>query len=296
MAACDLIVEQLTPSIGAELSGVDLGEPLDGSTQNAIYQALLDHQVIFFRGQDISPERHLNFAQSFGQLDEPHPVYAHVLGFEQIVMLTNDADNPPDTDGWHTDLTFKADPPFASILVAREVPACGGDTLWASMYAAYDALPDAMKTMLEPMTAVHDMGDFRNNFTMGVPEGPGSGAKLNAAMQRFGSAIHNIIQVHPMTGRRFLYVNEGFTQHIVGETAKSSRRLITYLLDHLNRPEHQVRFFWKAGSVAMWDNRCTQHYAVGDYMPHYRCMNRITVVKDRRQEERMKGVTLEAVA
>lgn len=274
-------VKPLTAAIGAEISGIDLGAPLDAATEDALYQALLDHLVIFFRDQDIAPENQLAFASSFGELDAPHPVYAHVPGFERIVMLANDADNPPDTDGWHTDLTFKPEPPFASILVARDVPETGGDTLWASMYAAYDALPEDMKALLEPLSAVHDMGDFRNNFTIGET----SGDRLLDATQRFGCAIHKVIQTHPVTGRKFLYVNEGFTVHVIGQTARESRRLLNYLLDHVNRPEYQVRFKWRPGSVAMWDNRCTQHYAVADYMPAYRCMHRITVIRDRRAAE-----------
>ena len=286
MAKTQLNVSPLTAAIGAEISGISLGEPLSSGIGDAIYQALLDHQVLFFRDQDIPPQRHLEFAQSFGELDTPHPVYAHVPGFERIVMLANDASNPPDTDGWHTDLTFKEEPPFASILVAREVPETGGDTLWASMYAAYDALPNHMKSHLEEMTAVHDMGDFRNNFTIGEM----TGERLTEAMTRFGCAIHPVVQTHPVTDRKFLYVNEGFTTHIIGQTARESRRLLNYLLDHINRPEFQVRFKWRAGSVAMWDNRCTQHYAVADYLPAYRCMNRVTVVKDRRAGEHKQAV------
>lgn len=278
MTSSKIAISPLTAAIGAEVSGIDIGEPLDEATLDVLYQALIEHLVIFFRDQEISPERHLAFAQSFGELDEPHPVYAHVPGFERIVMLANDASNPPDTDGWHTDLTFKPNPPFASILVAREVPPTGGDTIWASMYAAYDALPDDMKAHIEDKVAIHDMGDFRNSFTVGQTDA----TRLNEAMQQFGSALHNVVQVHPVSGRKFLYVNEGFTQQTVGMTRRASNRLLSYLLDHIDRPEHQVRFKWRAGSMAMWDNRCTQHYAVSDYLPHYRCMNRITVVNDRR--------------
>ncbi|WP_108883449.1 taurine dioxygenase [Anderseniella sp. Alg231-50] len=278
MSDRDFTVSPLTTAIGAEISGVDLSVTLTAASQDRIYKALIDHLVVFFRDQDMTPERHMAFAQSFGDLDEPHPVYAHVPGFDRIVMLANDASNPPDTDGWHTDLTFKQSPPFASILVARDVPPTGGDTIWSSMYAAYDALDEHMKAHLADKVAVHDMGDFRNSFTVGEADT----GRLDAAMQRFGSALHNVVQVHPVTGRRFLYVNEGFTQHIVGMTKRASNRLLAYLLDHIDRPEYQVRFKWQAGSIAMWDNRCTQHYAVSDYMPHYRCMNRITVVNDRR--------------
>lgn len=278
MTSSKISIAPMTTAIGAEVSGVDVGAPLDETALELIYQALIKHLVIFFRDQEISPERHLAFAQSFGQLDDPHPVYAHVPGFERIVMLANDASNPPDTDGWHTDLTFKQNPPFASILLAREVPPTGGDTIWASMYAAYDGLPADIKAHLEGLVAVHDMGDFRNSFTTGEKDTK----RLNAAMQQFGSALHKVVQVHPVTQRKFLYVNEGFAQQIVGMTRRASNRLLTYLFNHIDRPEHQVRFRWRAGSVAMWDNRCTQHYAVSDYLPHYRCMNRVTVVNDRR--------------
>jgi len=241
-----LIITPLTSSIGAELSGIDLSQPLCDSTIDSIYQALIDHLVIFFRNQEITPQQHLAFAESFGQLDDPHPVYSHVQGFDRIVELANDAENPPDTDGWHTDLTFKPNPPFASVLVARELPVTGGDTLWASMYAAYDALPDDMKNTLESMVALHDMGDFRNNFTVGQL----TGDKLTDAMQRFGCAIHKVVKTHPVSGRKYLYINEGFTVHLIGKTARESRRLLNYLLDHIGRPEYQVRFNWSPGALA----------------------------------------------
>jgi taurine dioxygenase len=278
MSRADIKIVPLTTAIGAEIHGLDLSQPLDAATADTIYQALLRHLVIFFRDQDISPERHLAFAQSFGELDAPHPYYAHVPGFDRIVMLANDAKNPPDTDNWHTDLTFKAEPPFSSILVARDVPETGGDTLWSSMYAAYDRLPEEMQAQLVPLRAIHDMGDFKNSFV----DATNSVARLLDATQRFGCAIHPLVQTHPVTGRKYLYVNDSFTSHIVGLTARASRRLLNYLLDHIERAEYQVRFKWRRGSVAMWDNRCTQHYAVADYLPAYRCMNRITVVKDRR--------------
>lgn len=187
MSKSTIKTSPLTPAIEAESSGIDLDKPLDVATEEAIYQASLDHLVIVFRDQDIAPERLIASAQSFGDLDTPPPVYAHVPGFERIVMLANDANNPPDTDGWQTDLTFKRNPPFASILVAREIPESGGDMLWASMYAADEALPKEMKTRLEPLSAIHDMGDFRNNFAVEAH----SGERVTEAMQRFGSARHS---------------------------------------------------------------------------------------------------------
>ena len=285
MTRASLQITPLTPKIGAEISGVDLSGPLDQATLDAIYDALIEHLVIFFRDQDIPPSAHLELARSFGEPQPPHPVYPSVDGFENIIKLENDGSNPPDTDGWHTDLTFHQEPPFASILWARKVPETGGDTMWSSLYAAYDALPDDMKDHLEGLSAVHDMGDFRNNFTVGET----SGERLMQAHQRFGSAIHPIVQHHPVTGRKFLFVNDGFTVHVVGMRATDSRRLLGYLFDHMNQPEFQVRFRWRDHSLVMWDNRCTMHYAVADYVPHYRCMHRITVVRDRRAEAKSQA-------
>ena len=273
-----LTITPVTPAIGAEISGIDLNLPISQTDADTIYSALIEHQVIYFRDQNITPASHIAFAESFGNLDAPHPVYDHVDGYEQIVKLANDASNPPDTDGWHTDLTFKPNPPFASILVAREVPISGGDTLWSSMYAAYNSLPDEMKMLASSLRAVHDMGDFRNNFTVNEKNGDA----LNTAMQKFGCALHDVVKTHPVSGKKYLYVNEGFTTHIIGKTSRESRRIINFLLDHISRPEYQVRFRWREGDIAMWDNRCTQHYEVADYLPDYRCMNRITVVDDRR--------------
>ena len=274
----NLVIDPLTPAIGAEISGVDLTQPLEESMFDAIYQALLDYQVIFFRNQAISPQAHIEFAESFGELDSPHHVYPHVQGFNEIVLLENDEKRPPDTNDWHTDLTFKPNPPFASILHAQEVPATGGDTIWASMYAAYDALPDDIKKRCAELSAVHDMGSFRNDYI----DDTGDTSALNEAMTKVGSAVHPVIKQHPITGKSYLYVNQSFTNHIVNMTTAESDRLLQYLFNHIESPEFQVRFRWQPDSIAMWDNRVTQHYAVADYLPHYRRMHRITVVNDKR--------------
>ncbi len=272
--------QKITPAIGAEISGVDLNALTDATT-DGLYQTLIAHQVIFLRGTDITPAAHMALAQSFGEIDEPHPLYPHVDGFERIVKLENDSAAPPDTNSWHTDLTFKAQQPFASILVARVVPEVGGDTMWSSNYAAYDRLPEGMKADLEGLEAVHDMGDFRNSFGAS-PE------NLNAGMARFGHNIRPLIGTHPVTGRMFLNFNEAFVTHILGLPTNEANALKTWLANHMNKPEDQIRWRWKAGDLAMWDNRCTMHYAVADYLPAYRCMNRITVVKDRREAIAMK--------
>lgn len=279
-----LMIAKVTPAIGAEISDVDFSKPIGPDVHESIYQALLEHLVIFFRDTDISPSAHLAFAEGFGTLDEPHPLYPHVEGFENIVLLENDSGAPPDTNSWHTDLTFKSEQPFASILVARHVPPAGGDTMWSSCYAAFDRLPDGMKRDLEGLEAIHDLGDFRNSFA-DAKNGKSGVERLNESVGRFGHNIRPLIGRHPVTGRKFLNFNEAFVTHIVGLTTNEANALKTFLANHMNRPEDQMRWRWRPGDIALWDNRVTMHYAVADFLPQYRCMNRITVVHDRRQKD-----------
>jgi taurine dioxygenase len=268
----------VTTAVGAEISGIDLAQPLDQETEDRIYDALMTHLVLFFRDQDLSPQAQFEFATKFGVPVEPHPVYPHLPGFDRVVLLENDGERPPDTDDWHTDLTFQREPPFMSVLHAIEVPETGGDTLWANMYAAYDALPAEIQALLSRSSAVHDMGAFRNNYL-------GDGADvdaLNAAMANVGSAVHPMAPVHPVTGKRMLFVNRSFTQQVVGMLKVESDRLLQYLFGHIDSPNFQVRFRWQKGSVAIWDNRSTQHFAVADYLPAYRRMHRVIIKTDRR--------------
>jgi taurine dioxygenase len=279
-----IAAKRISPALGAEVEGVDFSQSVEPHVHEAIYRALLDNLVIFFRATSISPPAHLEFACAFGQIDEPHPHYPHVEGHENIVLLENDTDAPPDTNSWHTDLTFKREQPFASILVARHVPEVGGDTMWSSCYAAYDRLPEGLKRDLEGLQAIHDLGDFRNSFA--DANGGKTGEKrLDESVGRFGHQIRPLIGEHPVTGRKFLNFNEAFVTHIVGLTTNEANALKTYLANHMNKPEDQIRWRWRAGDVAMWDNRVTMHYAVADYLPQYRCMNRVTVVHDGRASD-----------
>ena len=270
----------ITPALGAEISGIDLSLPLSQDQLDQIYQDLIDYNVIFFRDQNISPKNHVALANSFGEIEPPHPVYPHVKGFPEIVLLENDSNNPPDTDVWHTDVTFKSDPAFTSILYSKIIPPTGGDTLWCSLSAIYESLPNDMKKYLESLRAVHDMGDFRNNFIN--EDNIESAHKLNEGYKKFGNAIHPVIKKHPISNKKFLYINPGFTSQLVGMNMTESNNLLSYLFNFMNKPEFQIRFKWSANTVAIWDNRCTMHYAVGDYMPHHRQMNRITVLNDKR--------------
>ena len=272
-------VEAITPSIGAEISGVSLNKDLNSATVKKIYSALIKHQVIFFRDQDISPETHPKLAESLGDIDPGHPVYPHVEGYQSIVLLKNDAHTKPDTNDWHKDLTFKANPPFASILHGVSVPQVGGDTLWASMSAAYESLSDGWKEHLEGLEAIHDMGTFRNDYYK-----DGGIESVNNALKKVGSAVHKVIETHPISGLKYLNVNQSFTRNIVNESQGPSDHMLQFLFQHITKPEFQVRFHWENNSIAIWDNRITQHYAVCDYLPHSRHMQRVTVVNDKRDK------------
>lgn len=273
-------VEPVTPTIGAEITGVDLSHANDPTIGDQIYAAVIKHLVLFFRDQELSPQAQFEFAKRFGTPAKPHPVYPHLPGFDRVVLLENDGDRPPDTDDWHTDLTFQPAPPFLSVLYAKQVPETGGDTLWANMYAAYEALPAEIQALVSRLSAVHDMGAFRNNYLGGDNDVDA----LNKGMSSFGSAVHPIAPKHPVTGRRLIFVNRSFTQHIVGMLKSESDRLLQYLFSHIESASLQVRFRWSKSSVAIWDNRSTQHYAVADYLPAYRCMHRVIIDTDRRAE------------
>ena len=270
-------VEAITPVIGAGISGISLNKDLKSDTVEKIYNALIKYQVIFFREQDLTPESHLQLAKRFGDIDPGHPVYPHVEGFQSIVLLKNDERSRPDTNDWHKDLTFKPNPLFASILHGVNVPKIGGDTLWASMSAVYDSLTDGWKEDLEGLEAIHDMGTFRNDFYK--ERGINS---VNSALKKVGSAVHKVIEKHPISGKKYLNVNQSFTRNILNVSQGASDHILQFLFQLLARPEFQVRFHWQNNSVAIWDNRITQHYAVNDYLPNSRHMQRVTIINDKR--------------
>jgi len=270
-------VEAITPVIGASISGISLNQDLKSDTVEKIYNALIKYQVIFFREQDLTPESHLQLAKRFGDIDPGHPVYPHVEGFQSIVLLKNDESSRPDTNDWHKDLTFKSNPPFASILHGVSVPKIGGDTLWASMSAVYDSLTDGWKEDLEGLEAIHDMGTFRNDFYK-----EGGINSVNSALKKVGSAVHKVIEKHPISGKKYLNVNQSFTRNILNVSQGASDHILQFLFQLLARPEFQVRFHWQNDSVAIWDNRITQHYAVNDYLPNSRHMQRVTIINDKR--------------
>lgn len=266
-------VEPLTPTIGAEIRGVDLRGPLGNRTFAEVHDALMRHQVIFFRDQDLSFEEHKAFGRMFGEL-HIHPNQPGPEGHPEILPIHADANSKraAGTD-WHSDVSCDAEPPLGSILRLHTVPESGGDTLFSSMYAAYDALSDSMRDFLAGLTALHDGGP-RYRETNRVEGRDDDG-------RTFPRHEHPVVRTHPVTGRKALFVNPIFTQHIVGLTPGESRAVLGMLFEHVAQPRFQCRFRWERNSIAFWDNRCVQHHAMWDYFPQTRSGWRVTVKGDR---------------
>lgn len=265
-------ITPLTGHIGAEIHGVDLRTPLDDETFETLHGALLEHLVIFFREQAITPDQHVAFGRCFGDL-HIHPSAPCVDNRPELMKIHVDATSPfAEGSTWHTDVSSDEEPPMASILHLTEVPKVGGDTLFASMYAAYDALSPAMQNMLQPLVALHT-----SDVHVGRYEQIGGGLRRDKHPQ----AEHPVIRTHPETGRKLIYVNEPFTQHIVGMHKAESDALLKFLFAHNANPQFQCRFKWERNSIAMWDNRAAQHHATWDYYPETRSGIRVTVKGDR---------------
>lgn len=273
-----LHIEALGPAIGARVSGIDLSQPLHEEQRALLERALLQHHVLFFEGQPISPRQQRDLAARFGEL-HIHPVYPQHPEAAEIIVLDTSNDNPPDNDNWHTDVTFIERPPMGALLSARQLPPSGGDTLWASGIAAYEALSEPLRRLLDPLQAEHD---FLQSFpAWRFARTPEERLRWEAARDKHPPVLHPVVRTHPLSGRRGLFVNEGFTSRILGVSAAESAALLTLLRQHLARPEFAVRWRWKPFDLAFWDNRLTQHYAVADYLPHRRVMHRATILGDR---------------
>ncbi len=265
----------VTPLIGAEVSGLDLARPLSDNELGLVRQALLDHLVLFFRGQDLTIEQHKAFGRLFGELHihpardrngiEGHPEILHVKAGPESTRVNG--------DDWHSDVSCDAEPPMGSILRLFEVPPSGGDTLFANMYAAHDALSAPMQAFLSGLTAVHDGGP---NYVDRARR-----AGIYKPDKVFPAHEHPVVRTHPETGRKALFVNRIFTQSIVGVTREESRAILDFLFQHIARPDFQCRFRWEKDSVAFWDNRCTLHHAMWDYYPEVRQGYRVTIKGDR---------------
>ena len=270
-------------AIGAEIFDADLAQPLSERQCEEIHAALMAHQVIFFRDQDLTREQLAAFARRFGEPHvNPDTSFGKVEAFPEIEVLDYDATHPPyvTKELWHSDFSGRELPTMGSVLYALEVPASGGDTIWVSMYAAYDALSDRMQQYLAGMQAEHStLKSFGDEIRMNLWQGEDGRQRFEKLKAR-GPVQHPVIRTHPVTQRKALYVNEGYTTRLLGVERAESDAVLAYLFAHIRMPEFQCRFRWKKGSLAVWDNRVTQHYAVADYAER-RVMHRITIKGDR---------------
>jgi len=267
-----ITVDPLTPTIGAEVGGVDLGA-LDDATWAEIEAAFARHIVLFFRGQDISAADQLALGGRLGPL-HVHPAAPSLPEHPEVMIIHADEHSKVVAgNGWHTDVSCDERPPMATILRMTTVPPAGGDTLFASMYAAYERLSAPMQQFLDGLTATHESAH--------VYAGRYGNKEEDSRDGEFPRAVHPVVRTHPVTGRKALYVNRAFTTRIRELSPTESRALLAFLFAHQENPEFQCRFCWRSDSVAMWDNRCAQHLAVWDYHPHVRHGYRVSVVGER---------------
>lgn len=272
-----LHITPLSPALGAIVGGIDLREPLDEPERQVIEQALLDHQVLFFRAQPLEPQQQARFAARFGDL-HIHPIYPNVPEQPEVLVLDTAVTDVRDNAIWHTDVTFLPTPALGAVLAAKQLPAFGGDTLWASGSAAYEALSKPLQRLLDGLTATHD---FTRSFPL---ERFGTTVdaleRYHAVQRQHPPLSHPVVRTHPVSGRKGLFVNEGFTTRINELEPAESDALLRFLFAHATRPEFSIRWRWQENDVAFWDNRITQHYAVDDYRPARRVMHRATILGD----------------
>jgi taurine dioxygenase len=261
----------VTPAIGAEVRGVDLRRSLDPATVRAIERALLDHLVLFFRDQPITPEQQIAFARHFGPIAIP-PFGPKHAELPELMVLDQTSPKGEGADNWHSDNTFVREPPMGTILRAVRLPPLGGDTCFANMFAAYEALSPPIRELVGGLRAVHDL----TRPLQRAIAGGHTTANLEEMQRKWPPVAHPVARTHPVSGRRALFVNGNSTTRIVGLSERENDVLLPFLVDHVRSPEFQCRFRWEPDSVAFWDNRSTQHFAVPDYSER-RVMHRVTI-------------------
>jgi len=285
MSYQSITVRPVAGSLGAEVSGVDLAAPLSNTAAAEIRRAFVENLVLFFRDQRLTPEQHLAFSRLFGRLCRM-PYIKHMDDHPDIIAVLKEADEAKIStfgNAWHSDFSFLEEPPLGSILYAREVPSHGGDTLFANMYEAYEALSSGMKRLLSGLRAMHSGRPYGRG---GVPKDLKTSRSIqierdNAEAER--EVAHPVVRLHPESGRKALFVNAIYTTRFEDMSEGESRPLLDFLFAHVQRPEFACRFRWAEGSLAVWDNRCTLHYAVNDYDGSRRLMHRTTVAGERPQ-------------
>jgi taurine dioxygenase len=270
-------IRRVSGVVGAEISGIDLIAGVNDATIAAIRQAWLEHGVLFFRNQPLEPGAFQAFAERFGEVVE-YPFVKGIEGHPLIIPVLKLAHEKVNFGGiWHTDTAYLEVPPMASMLIARELPPFGGDTLFASGYAAFEALTPAMQCMLEGLTGVNASAkaDVTRTREDRIKDGPAAAPRKDLV------AEHPVVRTHPETGRKALYVNFGHTMRFAGMTEEESRPLLEFLFAHQVKPEFTCRFTWQVGDIALWDNRCVLHNPVNDYHGYKRSMHRVTLKGDR---------------
>jgi taurine dioxygenase len=273
-----ITVAPVSGVLGAEVGGVDLASDLDDAAVAEIRQAFLAHHVLFFHDQELTPDQLMRFGRRFGELDT-HPFVEGMDSRPEVIEIVTEPEDAVNFGGgWHTDVTFLDEPDLGSILYAVDVPPSGGDTLFADQHAAYDALSDTMKGLIGGLVGLHSAGP---QYSPGGYSTRSRSMRTKNADRADSVVRHPVVRTHPETGRKGLYVNRAFTTRIEGLRRDESEALLGYLLDHATREQFTCRFRWRAGSVAMWDNRSVQHFALYDYRGQRRRMYRITLRGDR---------------
>ena len=270
-------VKPLSGSVGAEILGIDLATEPGHNVVAAIRQTWLEHGVIFFRDQDLPPAKFLGFAKRFGDVIE-YPFIKGIEGFPEIIPVVKLEHETKNFGGiWHSDTSYLEAPPMATMLIAREVPPYGGDTLFANTYLAYETLSAGMKRMLEGMIAVNHSA--KADVTRTREDRLRDGAKTEAKKEFISE--HPVVRTHPETGRKALYINVGHTVRFKDMSEEESAPILNFLFQHQTRPEFTCRFNWRVGSMAFWDNRCVLHNPVNDYHGYRRVMHRVTLAGDK---------------
>ncbi|HWB49191.1 MAG TPA: TauD/TfdA family dioxygenase [Stellaceae bacterium] len=276
-----ITVNRISGALGAEISGVDLSQTLDDAVIGEIRQALVENCVIFFRDQRLTPAQHLAFGRRFGEL-QVHDFVEGMADNEEILEVRKEADEMRNFGGgWHSDVSYLEKPALGSVLYAHEVPAYGGDTMFANQYLAYETLSDGLKDMLGEMRAMHSA---RKSYGLYAPRAADKGKRsmnIRFTDEAHAEVDHPVVRRHVESGRKCLYVHGGFTTRFQDMTEEESAPLLNYLYRHAVRPEFTCRFRWERGSIAFWDNRCVQHNAINDYHGQRRVMHRVTIEGER---------------
>jgi taurine dioxygenase len=274
-------VHPISGALGAEISGVDLSRDLDASVIGEIRRALVENCVIFFRDQHLTPEQHLAFGRRFGEL-QIHDFVEGMADNEQILEVRKEENETRNFGGgWHSDVSYLEKPALGSVLYAREVPAYGGDTMFANQYLAYETLSDGLKDMLGEMRAMHSARKSYGLYAPRAADKSRSSMGIRFTAEAHAEVDHPVVRTHVESGRKCLYVHGGFTTRFQDMTEEESAPLLDYLYEHAVRPEFTCRFRWEKGSIAFWDNRCVQHNAINDYHGQCRVMHRVTIEGER---------------